>query len=41
MDVFIIIVSLGLATRFNQINQRLNTMRGQVCVRFVLDTFHI
>lgn len=30
MDVFIIMVSIGLSTRFNQIGERLDAMKGQV-----------
>lgn len=35
MDVFIIMVSIGLSTRFNQINQRLQAIRGQVSAEFL------
>lgn len=33
MDLFIMLISVGLATRFRQINENLFRYKGQVCIR--------
>lgn len=31
IDIFIMVLSIGMATRFNQLNERLTWARGKVC----------
>lgn len=41
MEIFVMIVSLGLGTRFQQINQRIERFRGKVSESLLFEKFNV